>query len=1318
MSKIHTKRCLDEECPLKKFIKNDGNFNIQKQCLLNYMTTYFNKAMKNFPYNKLLRLYYIHFNYRKKYNLNSVRANLEYIKKLKNNIKDEFIIYCLEKEILNMKNKSLNYSEGNEIEQENIILQNNYKNLKDLIINSTKLYAEFWGIFANNISNNINISKLYKLGENLNKYLKEINDLWENNLKNKKISVENEYIVQLYSRFLKEILWDKKSSEEDKKKINEEYHIQGFNKKSKKSNNIDNILANIIENPDCLFFVNSNEKGKCKIFQFSNSLSHLIGYQRQELINRPLESLMPSIFIDGHSKKVEDFIKSSHLNNNSEKESFRGLEKKKTFILIKSKVGYLIPFNARFTVFDDNDFSNNFIIRAILEQCDAKSMYAYYILTKNDFCVECISSSSIHLGFSMDLLKKYVIKLNILIRTNKDLNFNLFDKYHLYEEEPRKITWVYPDVIYPKNDMLKNKDKQIEDLIKISRKKKLNLQIIEMKYKEGEILGFIFKFSEIHKNNKNKNDILLKDLTPSYRNEILFDLLNLNYIRATIVNKKSGLRNLREEAERIESQKILNNKLNNKENKNNNKSYYELSEESSGDAYTEILLTKEKILELQARNSGGIESFINLLDFYGKDVALVKQRPNKEQYIAGKIREPLIRISVNNFVKRIEERIKLSPSLYNNIKKTKNKSRESFMKNDKKNRRSLISFTKNNKINKNKENDEINKDSNGDYIITLANIFNDKNINTIKLVDLIIYILTISILIIEYCLTNLNINTNKQKFLYLDNSYKIIYNILYTKYFLTEAIATNTIDNYMISEKIGKIHYLNYIKKELTNYHQEFIDLFDSFIVLKVKFSKNFTDFISYKNITAITVNNGIQNIESQPFNTIMNKLTTSIYYISTISDLEKIDMNNKYSYELMINLINVYYISWTEASKLLLEDINSFVKNPGLYGKLILILSLIITILSIFSFYIIMNKLVLDRERPISLFLTIKKNLFEYLKISTENFSNKLLNKFLGNEENEEESQQDYIISIKSNDINIAKFKELYDNKNKKVYKKGRTLISCLAQLIIFFILYEFYIIIKFINYQNYFSEVYEFNKVFNYTHFSHIFVVIKINIFKQFFFNNTLPIYYLDKELISDEFYKSFFHLSTQFAITILETSKVDNFLKNEYKNLYKENLYNDFSEFIDIYNIKNNSYFNERIENGYKSVVMEIYEILRCLNIQYNLNNNNINNNINDEITSPLINNQKWYEVHQLLITIIKEWNKNIIDNLNSSFYSLTENLQAIYLSFSIVIIVLITLSYCIIWKSYEERFHNVLKKSFDLINLIPKEIKTVIVSKLNE
>ena len=37
----HEESCIDEDCPLKKFIENSGNYNVQKLCLLNYMNNYF-----------------------------------------------------------------------------------------------------------------------------------------------------------------------------------------------------------------------------------------------------------------------------------------------------------------------------------------------------------------------------------------------------------------------------------------------------------------------------------------------------------------------------------------------------------------------------------------------------------------------------------------------------------------------------------------------------------------------------------------------------------------------------------------------------------------------------------------------------------------------------------------------------------------------------------------------------------------------------------------------------------------------------------------------------------------------------------------------------------------------------------------------------------------------------------------------------------------------------------------------------------------------------------------------------------------------------
>ena len=47
------------------------------------------------------------------------------------------------------------------------------------------------------MTNNINTYKLYSLGEKLNRYLNEINNLLDNDLKNKKINNEYKSIVQL-----------------------------------------------------------------------------------------------------------------------------------------------------------------------------------------------------------------------------------------------------------------------------------------------------------------------------------------------------------------------------------------------------------------------------------------------------------------------------------------------------------------------------------------------------------------------------------------------------------------------------------------------------------------------------------------------------------------------------------------------------------------------------------------------------------------------------------------------------------------------------------------------------------------------------------------------------------------------------------------------------------------------------------------------------------------------------------------------------------------------------------------------------------------
>ena len=231
--KIHSLECIKEDCPLTKFMENNGNYNIQKQCILNYMTIYFNSGMKRFPFSSKLILYNIHFNFTNRINMNSVRNNISLLQNSYNTHKTNFLLFMLSKDIRNMKSKDVN-GDSSDYEQEHEILNQKYRRLRYLIENSTKLYGEFWGIFATNLTNNLNTFKLYNLGQKLNLYLKEMDILWNNELKNKKVDSENQVIIQLYSRFLLEILWNKKKSEEISKKLNEEHQRNHDSKKKKK----------------------------------------------------------------------------------------------------------------------------------------------------------------------------------------------------------------------------------------------------------------------------------------------------------------------------------------------------------------------------------------------------------------------------------------------------------------------------------------------------------------------------------------------------------------------------------------------------------------------------------------------------------------------------------------------------------------------------------------------------------------------------------------------------------------------------------------------------------------------------------------------------------------------------------------------------------------------------------------------------------------------------------------------------------------------------------------------------------------------------
>ena len=1285
--KIHTLNCIREDCPLTKFIKNPGNYNMQKQCLLNYMAIYFKLGMKRFPFNTELILYNIEFNFSNRSNLNAVRSNISLLQKIKNTYKINFIIYILSKDIHDMKTKNIN-GEISNYEQEYEMLNQKYGRLKYLIENSVKIYSEFWGIFATNITNNLNISKLYKLGQKLNMYQKEMDFLWNNELKTKKIESENEYIIQLYSRFSREILWNKKKSEEISKKLNDENQHHDIKKLENKDNIEDNNIEKDLETPNYILYATSNEKGECLISQCTNSFANLLGYMKSEIIGKKIEILMPEMFKFGHSNMLSNKIKQINQRHKSDRNSYRENDKNNIFILPKSKMGYLIPLNAKNSINEDADFSNSFIIKSYMEAKDTKSVYAYYILTKNDFTICNISSSSIHLGITMDILNKYVIDIGLLIRDKNLENIDFIEKMNEYEEELKEVIWIYPNLIFPKdkiNNEIKNED--IPNLIMSSPKKKIFIQIYTMKYGDSGILGYVFKIVDSLSQKKDK-DINLNSYIPNDNKEILFDLLNLNYIRTEIVSEKKGNAYLREKEENNEKQI---NKSNKNKKSTNISNIEEIIDSSEEDKNIKVELTKEKIMELQTKDYKEIENYINQLPFYGEDVFLEKHRPNREKYPIGKGQEALIKISIGNFIKRIEKKIKSNQEL---MKKYKNE--------------------KEDELQNNRHMDDINHDFNSDTSASLENLFKSKSLIYIKLISLIFFLIFLLIIIFEFIFTILNVQKIKDNIVKMKNAFKLLESIGFIKYMITESVLTNKYkDDYvmLMTYNISLKENIRYLRTELENYSYSFRSIYEDFSsTSSSEFSKRYQNYISNDNLILIyTLTNGIEMTQNLTFSVAMTRIPTTIFYISTIIDESKeINMKERNTYELIFNLLNGYYISVKELTLILAEDAvesskTSILSTITFYSSFAFVIIFLIII-----WYIISNFLI-ERQKPINLFLTIKKQIFEDLKNASDTFSNKLLNKLMGNEDNEEENQKDYQTNIKEKDINIIKFKASNENKNKN--KNNKKQIRDFIILIIFFIIYEAYIIFKFFYARNYIESVKKFLTVFNITYYSYIDIVINIDLSKSFLFNKTIPIlnhknsqYGIDKD---SPFYTMFYNIANSFESMIVSTSNTTSFLSGEYKDEFSKYFYEDFTKLINVYTyyLPNPSLLY-LFSNGFKPVIFNIFEKLRFVWID---NYKDLENTINDK---------RFCDIDFLLLYVVRPWYNKIIEILHDKSSNYLNEAKVVQISLFIIILIFLIFSYFIIWKSYEESLSILLQRSFDLIKLIPEEIKYVIVSKLNE
>ena len=150
------------------------------------------------------------------------------------------------------------------------------------------------------------------------------------------------------------------------------------------------------------------------------------------------------------------------------------------------------------------------------------------------------------------------------------------------------------------------------------------------------------------------------------------------------------------------------------------------------------------------------------------------------------------------------------------------------------------------------------------------------------------------------------------------------------------------------------------------------------------------------------------------------------------------------------------------------------------------------------------------------------------------------------------------------------------------------------------------------------------------------------------------------------------------------------------------------------------------NADINNLYKDYESDSFDVITC-NPPYFKVNDKTKQNISEykkiarhEITLKLDDickiSKKLLKNNGVLAIVHRP--DRMIEILNGEANRFLNKVKVIQISLFIVVIAILILSYFILWKSYEESLALLLEKSFELIKLIPEEIKYIIVSKLNE
>jgi hypothetical protein len=248
--------------------------------------------------------------------------------------------------------------------------------------------------------------------------------------------------------------------------------------------------------------------------------------------------------------------------------------------------------------------------------------------------------------------------------------------------------------------------------------------------------------------------------------------------------------------------------------------------------------------------------------------------------------------------------------------------------------------------------------------------------------------------------------------------------------------------------------------------------------------------------------------------------------------------------------------------------------------------------------------------------------------------------------------------------------------------------------------------------------SNISQFISLFDKINIDQSSIILSLDIFKSYLYNKTIPV--LNDTNTEEKFIQTFMDLSEYLEDLIFYFAETKSFLKGEFLQKLRQYLYGNISDILDKSFVKNNSKELRTVfAKGLKSSKSKLCESIKFMTLKY-FNLTEESDNTNDDSISSILSGPEstFYEMNNAVQYVMKYWYQNVIELIINYFYDYKNKSSIYFIVFFISLIVVDILAYSILWRSYEEKLKLLLKGSIDLINLIPLEIKKIIIEKLNE